>query len=181
MFSSWSISGDAERVRWRRSRCDCTRSAGRAARRSPCARETHARRAARLFVVYLPGYEPDDPRHVSCTPKNVFNVKQGLMSLLAADLQHGLRYRLSLVMFKAIYLLRLGAELAPHLRRLAAAPPQHPPDMVSAQRGETILQGAYRQPLVAQRVCLRARRRRPRRGFRRHLSAKCGPRALPLP
>jgi flavin-dependent dehydrogenase len=36
-------------------------------------------------------------------PKNVFKVKQGLMSLLAADLQHGLRYRLSLVMFKAIY------------------------------------------------------------------------------
>ena len=36
-------------------------------------------------------------------PKNVFNVKQGLMSLLAADLQHGPRYRLSLVMFKAIY------------------------------------------------------------------------------
>ena len=38
-------------------------------------------------------------------PKNTFKVKQGLMSLLAADLRHGPRYRLSLVMFKAIYYL----------------------------------------------------------------------------
>lgn len=36
-------------------------------------------------------------------PKNVFKVKQGLMSLLAADLRHGLPYRASLVMFKVVY------------------------------------------------------------------------------
>ncbi len=36
-------------------------------------------------------------------PKNMFKVKQGLMSLLAADLRHGLPYRCSLVMFKSVY------------------------------------------------------------------------------
>jgi len=36
-------------------------------------------------------------------PKNIFKVKQGLMSLLAADLGHGWRFRLSLVMFKVVY------------------------------------------------------------------------------
>ena len=36
-------------------------------------------------------------------PKNTFRVKQGLMSLLGADLQHGLPYRLSLLMFKVLY------------------------------------------------------------------------------
>ena len=36
-------------------------------------------------------------------PKNTFKVKQGLMSLLAADIRHGPRYRLSIVMFKAVY------------------------------------------------------------------------------
>jgi flavin-dependent dehydrogenase len=36
-------------------------------------------------------------------PKNMFKVKQGLMSLLAADLRHGVSYRLSLTAFKAIY------------------------------------------------------------------------------
>ncbi len=36
-------------------------------------------------------------------PKNVFRVKQGLMSLLAADLRHGLPYRASLFMFKVVY------------------------------------------------------------------------------
>jgi flavin-dependent dehydrogenase len=36
-------------------------------------------------------------------PKNTFKVKQGLMSLLGADLRHGLPYRLSLLMFKVVY------------------------------------------------------------------------------
>jgi flavin-dependent dehydrogenase len=36
-------------------------------------------------------------------PKNTLKVKQGLMSLLAADLGHGLAFRWSLVMFKLIY------------------------------------------------------------------------------
>jgi 2-polyprenyl-6-methoxyphenol hydroxylase-like FAD-dependent oxidoreductase len=36
-------------------------------------------------------------------PKNVFKVKQGLMSLLAADLGHGWRFRLSLLMFTVVY------------------------------------------------------------------------------
>ena len=36
-------------------------------------------------------------------PKNIYKVKQGLMSLLAADLRHGLPYRMSLVMFKVVY------------------------------------------------------------------------------
>lgn len=36
-------------------------------------------------------------------PNNAFNVKQGLMSLLAADIHHGARYRRSLFMFKVVY------------------------------------------------------------------------------
>jgi flavin-dependent dehydrogenase len=37
-------------------------------------------------------------------PQNIFNVKQGLMSLLAADIhQEGPRYRRSLLMFKMVY------------------------------------------------------------------------------
>lgn len=36
-------------------------------------------------------------------PQNLFNAKQGLMSLLAADIRHGPDYRRSLFMFKAIY------------------------------------------------------------------------------
>ncbi|ARU06748.1 hydroxylase [Comamonas serinivorans] len=36
-------------------------------------------------------------------PKNVFKVKQGLMSLLAADLHHGPAFRRSLFMFKVLY------------------------------------------------------------------------------
>jgi flavin-dependent dehydrogenase len=36
-------------------------------------------------------------------PNNRFKVKQGLMSLLAADLQHGLPFRMSLFMFKVVY------------------------------------------------------------------------------
>jgi flavin-dependent dehydrogenase len=37
-------------------------------------------------------------------PQNIFNVKQGLMSLLAADIhQEGPRYRRSLLMFKVVY------------------------------------------------------------------------------
>lgn len=38
-------------------------------------------------------------------PKNMFKVKQGLMSLLAADTEHGSAYRRSLFMFKVIYYL----------------------------------------------------------------------------
>ncbi|MGK6305967.1 NAD(P)/FAD-dependent oxidoreductase [Variovorax sp. DT-64] len=36
-------------------------------------------------------------------PQNVFKVKQGLMSLLAADIHHGAAYRRSLFMFKVVY------------------------------------------------------------------------------
>ncbi len=36
-------------------------------------------------------------------PNSAFNVKQGLMSLLAADIHHGARYRRSLFMFKVVY------------------------------------------------------------------------------
>ena len=36
-------------------------------------------------------------------PKNIFKVKQGLMSLLAADIHHGPAYRQSLRMFKVVY------------------------------------------------------------------------------
>jgi flavin-dependent dehydrogenase len=38
-------------------------------------------------------------------PQNTFKVKQGLLSLLAADLNHGWPYRRSLIMFKVIYYL----------------------------------------------------------------------------
>jgi hypothetical protein len=36
-------------------------------------------------------------------PQNIFNVKQGLMSLLAADIHQGWAYRRSLWMFKVVY------------------------------------------------------------------------------
>ena len=36
-------------------------------------------------------------------PRNMFKVKQGLLSLLAADLDHGPAFRRSLVMFKVVY------------------------------------------------------------------------------
>ncbi|WP_423455602.1 NAD(P)/FAD-dependent oxidoreductase [Ottowia sp. VDI28] len=36
-------------------------------------------------------------------PKNVFKVKQGMMSLLGADIHHGAAYRRSLFMFKVLY------------------------------------------------------------------------------
>jgi 2-polyprenyl-6-methoxyphenol hydroxylase-like FAD-dependent oxidoreductase len=36
-------------------------------------------------------------------PRNLFKVKQGLMSLLAADIHHGRAYRRSLRMFKVLY------------------------------------------------------------------------------
>ncbi len=36
-------------------------------------------------------------------PQNIFRIKQGLMSLLAADLHHGPGYRWSLFMFKVVY------------------------------------------------------------------------------
>jgi len=36
-------------------------------------------------------------------PQDIFNVKKGLMSLLAADIHHGARYRRSLLMFKVVY------------------------------------------------------------------------------
>ena len=36
-------------------------------------------------------------------PRNMFNVKQGLMSLLAADLEHGAYFRRSLFMMKVMY------------------------------------------------------------------------------
>jgi hypothetical protein len=36
-------------------------------------------------------------------PQNIFKVKQGLMSLLAADIHHGRAYRRSLLMFKVVY------------------------------------------------------------------------------
>ncbi len=42
-------------------------------------------------------------RDMFMNPKDILTVKQGLMSLLAADLHHGWRYRLSLTMFKAVY------------------------------------------------------------------------------
>lgn len=42
-------------------------------------------------------------REMFMHPKNMFKVKQGLMTLLAADLGHGWRYRMSLSMFKALY------------------------------------------------------------------------------
>ena len=42
-------------------------------------------------------------REMFMEPKNVFKVKQSLMTMLSADLHHGWRYRLSLSMFKVLY------------------------------------------------------------------------------
>ncbi len=42
-------------------------------------------------------------RDMFMNPKNIFKVKQGLMSLLAADIHHGAAYRRSLFMFKVVY------------------------------------------------------------------------------
>ena len=86
---------------------------------------THARRAARLFVVHLPGHEPDDPRHVHAPEERLQgeagpNVLAGSRSATRPALSPLARH------VQGYVLLRLGAELAPHLRRLAAAPSQHP-------------------------------------------------------
>jgi flavin-dependent dehydrogenase len=70
-------------------------------------------------------------------PKNTFKVKQGLMSLLAADLRHGLPYRLSLLMFKVVYYV---VSLT-HLRRTYAGWRRHRFNIrdMGMLRGETIV------------------------------------------
>ena len=71
-------------------------------------------------------------------PKNMFRVKQGLMSLLAADLGHGLPYRASLTMFKVVYYLISVA----HWRRTWAGWKRHRANIrdLGLLRGETILE-----------------------------------------
>ena len=70
-------------------------------------------------------------------PKNLFNAKQGLMSLLAADIRHGPDYRRSLFMFKAIYYF---VSLI-NLRRTWAGWKRHRFNVrdMGALKGETIL------------------------------------------
>ena len=70
-------------------------------------------------------------------PKNIFNAKQGLMSLLAADIRHGPDYRRSLFMFKAIYYF---VSLI-NLRRTWAGWKRHRFNVrdMGALKGETIL------------------------------------------
>ncbi len=72
-------------------------------------------------------------------PQNVFKVKQGLMSLLAADLHHGPAYRRSLFMFKAIYYL----VSITHPRRTFAGWKRHRHNIrdFGALRGETVMRG----------------------------------------
>jgi flavin-dependent dehydrogenase len=69
-------------------------------------------------------------------PKNTFRVKQGLMSLLAADLRHGLPYRFSLLMFKVVYYV---VSLT-HLRRTYAGWRRHRFNIrdMGLLKGETI-------------------------------------------
>jgi flavin-dependent dehydrogenase len=70
-------------------------------------------------------------------PQNRFKVKQGLMSLLAADLGHGPAYRLSLFMFKAVYYVVSVL----NWRRTYAGWKRHRDNVrdVGRLRGETIL------------------------------------------
>ena len=70
-------------------------------------------------------------------PKNIFKVKQGLMSLLAADLRHGLPYRMSLVMFKLVYYV---VSLA-HWRRTVAGWKRHRFNIrdMGLLKGETVV------------------------------------------
>ena len=70
-------------------------------------------------------------------PQNLFNAKQGLMSLLAADIRHGPDYRRSLFMFKAIYYF---VSLI-NLRRTWAGWKRHRFNVrdMGALKGETIL------------------------------------------
>ena len=69
-------------------------------------------------------------------PKNMFKVKQGLMSLLAADLHHGPAYRRSLLMFKVLY---YAISIA-HLPRTWAGWKRHRTNIrdYGQLRGETI-------------------------------------------
>jgi flavin-dependent dehydrogenase len=70
-------------------------------------------------------------------PQNIFKVKQGLMSLLAADLHHGPAYRRSLWMFKAVYYFVSFM----HPRRTFAGWKRHKDNVrdMGLLRGETIL------------------------------------------
>jgi len=72
-------------------------------------------------------------------PKNMFKVKQGLMSLLAADIHHGPAYRGSLLMFKAVYYF---VSLI-NLRRTIAGWKRHRFNIqdMGPLRGETIMKG----------------------------------------
>jgi flavin-dependent dehydrogenase len=72
-------------------------------------------------------------------PKNLFNVKQGLMSLLGADLRHGRSYRLSLFMFKVIYYF----VSVMHWPRTYAGWKRHRLNIrdMGALKGETVLKG----------------------------------------
>lgn len=74
--------------------------------RLPAARralEKRMREGPRDYSWFI--YRSTNPtiRDMFMHPKNVFKVKQGLMSLLAADIHHGPAYRLSLFMFKVLY------------------------------------------------------------------------------
>jgi flavin-dependent dehydrogenase len=70
-------------------------------------------------------------------PKNIFNVKRGLLSLLAADLSHGRPYRRSLFMFKVVYYVVSVL----NLRRTYRGWKRHRDNIrdVGALKGETIL------------------------------------------
>lgn len=111
------------------------RPAGHAAARE--AMERRMREGPRDYSWFI--YRVTNPtiRDMFMHPKNMFKVKQGLMSLLAADLHHGPAFRRSLTMFKAVYYF---ISLM-HPRRTYAGWKRHRHNIrdFGALRGETIL------------------------------------------
>ena len=136
MFSSGVLPGDAERLRRRAAGANRARPAGRAAGGAR-AMEKRMRVGPRDYSWFI--YRVTNPtiRDMFMHPQNVFNVKQGLMSLLAADLHHGPAYRRSLVMFKVVYYFVSVL----HWRRTYAGWKRHRFNIrdMGPLRGETIL------------------------------------------
>lgn len=99
--------------------------------------ETRMRVAPRDYSWFI--YRVTNPtiRDMFMHPQNTFNVKQGLMSLLGADLEHGPKFRRSLFMFKVIYYL----VSVMNFRRTWAGWKRHRFNIrdLGALKGETIL------------------------------------------
>ena len=101
--------------------------------------EQRMRAAPREYSWFIHRATNPTIRDMFMHPQNMFNIKQGLMSLLAADLQHGAAYRRSLFMFKVVYYVVSLANWG----RTRAGWKRHRQNVrdVGQLRGETVLKG----------------------------------------